>query len=297
MAADPPAAPRRAVAARKSARKSGGKSDGELAKRVVAGLAMASVALASDYWGGLMFAALVALVAVLIIHEWFGMTGLRHRWRASLWLGWAALLGVLGLAVVGLWPLVALVILVGGVACLALLVQARRSRQPAGDAVWFVGGVLYAALPSISLICLRGQADGFAVILWLMGSVWATDSFAYFCGRAIGGPKLAPRWSPNKTWAGLFGGMAGSAVLGLVLALALDWPVVQIALLSALIAVVSQIGDLGESALKRFCGVKDSGRIIPGHGGVMDRVDGLVTAAPVVALLWAPVFSASWGAA
>jgi phosphatidate cytidylyltransferase len=121
--------------------------------------------------------------------------------------------------------------------------------------------------------------------MWLMLVVWATDSFAYFAGRIIGGPKLAPRLSPKKTWAGLLGGMAGAAVIstGYALYYLPNW--VALALAAAALAVVAQLGDIFESALKRRYGVKDSGTLIPGHGGVLDRVDGLVTVGVVAAII------------
>jgi phosphatidate cytidylyltransferase len=115
--------------------------------------------------------------------------------------------------------------------------------------------------------------------MWLLAVVWAADICAYFAGRVIGGPKLAPRISPKKTWAGLWGAVAGGAVVGLVVGyLAGSAGFLRLVVLGGLLAIVEQLGDLFESALKRHYGVKDSGRLIPGHGGVLDRVDGLVAA-------------------
>src|SRR5690606_8072637 len=128
------------------------------------------------------------------------------------------------------------------------------------------------------MIWLRADPQlGLVAIFWLLGVVWATDSFAYFTGRAIGGPKLIPRLSPKKTWAGLLGGMAGAALAGAAVSLWLGMGSAPLlAALSAGLAVLSQAGDFAESALKRRAGVKDSGKLIPGHGGILDRVDGLV---------------------
>ncbi|HEX8526440.1 phosphatidate cytidylyltransferase, partial [Allosphingosinicella sp.] len=113
---------------------------------------------------------------------------------------------------------------------------------------------------------------------WLMLVTWATDIFAYFAGRSIGGPKLAPKISPNKTWAGLIGGMAGAAVVGAVFAylsgISADLP--DFLWLGAPMGLLAQIGDLYESSVKRRRGVKDSGTLLPGHGGVLDRLDGLL---------------------
>jgi phosphatidate cytidylyltransferase len=138
----------------------------------------------------------------------------------------------------------------------------------------------------VALIWLRGDAQGgLAAILWLMASVWATDTGAYFAGRLIGGPKLAPRLSPNKTWAGLTGAMVAAALVGWAAALLVPQgpPARVLAAAGAGLAIVAQAGDLLESWIKRHFGAKDSSRLIPGHGGLFDRVDGLLTAAVALA--------------
>jgi phosphatidate cytidylyltransferase len=150
---------------------------------------------------------------------------------------------------------------------------------------WGGNGVLYVILPLISLAWLRGLEDGAIYVFWTFLIVWATDIGGYFFGKAIGGPKLAPKISPNKTWAGLLGGMFLAAVASVVLSWALDWGHMQSMIeLSLLVAVIAQLGDLLESAVKRVFCVKDSGGIIPGHGGILDRIDGLVLAAPAMVL-------------
>ncbi len=136
-----------------------------------------------------------------------------------------------------------------------------------------------------SLFWLRDEPEwGRATMLWLMASVVAVDSGAYFAGRIIGGPKLVPLISPNKTWAGLGGGMVASAAVGPIAALILQANVFTLIVWGALVAPVAQFGDILESAVKRYFGVKDSGSIIPGHGGILDRIDGLMMAAIVLAL-------------
>ncbi|MBF0372671.1 MAG: phosphatidate cytidylyltransferase, partial [Alphaproteobacteria bacterium] len=155
---------------------------------------------------------------------------------------------------------------------------------------WLAWGVLYIGIPVTSLVWLRGLPEGGrAALIWLFLVIWATDIGAYAAGRSIGGPLLAPRVSPKKTWAGLIGGMISAAVVGAVAARLLGHPsMLSLAAFSGMMAVVAQIGDLGESWVKRRFGVKDSSNVIPGHGGVFDRVDGLIAAAPVVALAaWA----------
>ncbi|MCD6035478.1 MAG: hypothetical protein K0R63_1219 [Rickettsiales bacterium] len=155
---------------------------------------------------------------------------------------------------------------------------------------WETIGLLYITLPSVALLALREMEQGLLIMLWLVTVVWATDIAAYFTGRTVGGPKLAPAISPNKTWSGLAGGVVASAIGGGVISLFMTNPHPSAFMfLSAALAVVAQAGDLFESWVKRYFGVKDSGTLIPGHGGVLDRIDGMLTVAPVmflVALLW-----------
>jgi phosphatidate cytidylyltransferase len=151
---------------------------------------------------------------------------------------------------------------------------------------WPMIGFPYILLPCIAIVWLRSGGEwGMLTLYWLLAVVWATDIMAFVAGRTIGGPKLAPRFSPAKTWSGLLGGMAGAAVAGAATSLILDLDVaVLLALISGGIAVIAQIGDIAESALKRYAHVKDSSHLIPGHGGVLDRVDGLIFAAVAAAL-------------
>ena len=152
--------------------------------------------------------------------------------------------------------------------------------------LWLVFGVVYLAGSGFALVYLRMlPGTGMGLVWFLLAVVWATDIGAYVAGKRIGGPKLAPVISPNKTWAGLFGGMALAVAFGYGVAAALGARLPQIAALIALpLAVAAQAGDLLKSVLKRRAGVKDSGRLIPGHGGMLDRIDGLVCAAILFAL-------------
>jgi phosphatidate cytidylyltransferase len=152
-------------------------------------------------------------------------------------------------------------------------------------ALWFGLGVAYVAIPCLAIIALRADPElGLPQIFWIVALVIAVDTGAYMAGRSIGGPKLAPRISPNKTWAGLGGAVVSAAIVGAITAVALDrpsvWPLTAI---SAGLGIVAQIGDLAESAFKRHFGVKDASNIIPGHGGALDRVDGLIAVAAAVA--------------
>jgi phosphatidate cytidylyltransferase len=149
-------------------------------------------------------------------------------------------------------------------------------------------GALWVALPCILLLWLaQGETAGRRLtLLWIFAVVWATDIGAYVVGRRFGGPRLAPRWSPGKTWAGLIGGAGGAALAGWATAQAAGIsPALPLVLLSAGLAIIEQFGDLAESMAKRRFGVKDSSGLIPGHGGLLDRLDGLLAVVPAVAVL------------
>jgi phosphatidate cytidylyltransferase len=179
------------------------------------------------------------------------------------------------------WPIVGLLLLAVAAVPVSLFLAPMQDRAP----LWALVGPLYIGIPAIALIWLRQQEDGIAWVLWLMGVVIATDIGGYAAGRSLGGPKLAPRISPKKTWAGLIGGVIAASLVGLIAASSLGIGGFALLVLSAVLAVWEQVGDLFESGIKRHFGVKDSGTIIPGHGGVLDRVDGLLFVAPAVALI------------
>jgi phosphatidate cytidylyltransferase len=151
---------------------------------------------------------------------------------------------------------------------------------------WLGAGILYIAIPCLALIWLRERpGEGLATLLWLLALVWAVDTGAYFAGRTVGGPKLAPRISPSKTWSGLLGGVLAALAVGLVAARLTGGSALGIAAISAGLAFVEQAGDLMESAIKRRFHVKDAGNLIPGHGGLLDRVDGLMAVLAAVAAI------------
>ena len=151
---------------------------------------------------------------------------------------------------------------------------------------WKIIGIFYVALPCSSLIWIIDQHNGHVIVLWILLVVWATDTFAYFVGKTVGGKRLAPKISPNKTWSGLIGGVCGAALVGYFMKDYLfNKSHILFLILNISLAIYAQLGDLLESWVKRKFGIKDSGSFIPGHGGILDRVDGLTIVAPKIAIL------------
>jgi phosphatidate cytidylyltransferase len=246
-----------------------------LVVRILVALVLAPTAVAIAYAGGWLWSALVTLAAIGLYVEWLMIVGVARETRA-------VASGVVALALAGFcfalgrvdWAIAALVF---GFAFVALTSPVRRN--------WAVAGYSYAVAAEMASVVVRlDQAYGFVALLLILLVVWVTDIGGYFAGRGIGGPKLWPRVSPKKTWAGAIGGFAASlAVAGGFAALGLG-KTVPMLLVGAALSVVSQLGDLFESAVKRRFGVKDSSHLIPGHGGLMDRLDGLVAAIVAAAI-------------
>ncbi|MBZ9988592.1 phosphatidate cytidylyltransferase [Mesorhizobium sp. BH1-1-5] len=245
-----------------------------LQQRVISAIVMAALTLALTWLGGLPFRLFSAGIAALIFYEWTRMA--RPAGGAALGFLPEALILIFIAALIAGVPALWLLLLVAVVVAVAAIAARIRGATP-----WEASGVAYAALSGFSLAYLRdGNHSGLIAILFLFAVVWATDIAAYFVGRAVGGPKLAPSISPGKTQSGALGGAAGGVVAGLLLAVAAGaGNLVQLGFVALALAIVSQIGDLFESWVKRRHGAKDSSNLIPGHGGVMDRVDGLVAAA------------------
>ncbi len=226
-----------------------------------------------------MFAVLVALVGCIGLFEWCRLT---CRGDPFLMAGGViALAGAVGAAHGGYWSEV-IIFLIS--ACVALWLVGRYR---IGAGMWPGLGLIYLAIPVCSLIYVRDGYGG-APVIWLLCLVWASDIGAYFAGTIIGGAKLVPRLSPKKTWAGLVGGAASAGAVSLALGnyFGLGAPTI-LASLGVGLAVWSQAGDIFESGVKRRFHAKDSGQLIPGHGGVLDRIDSLLVTAPVVAALLA----------
>lgn len=150
---------------------------------------------------------------------------------------------------------------------------------------WRNGGILYISIFALSLLYLRNMSGGTGAIFLMLSIVWATDIAAYFTGRTFKGPKIYPKISPNKTWSGLAGGTLGAVGVGFFASAFFDISLVTLLLICGVFAPISQAGDFFESWVKRKFGVKDSGDIIPGHGGLLDRIDGITTVAPIFAVL------------
>jgi phosphatidate cytidylyltransferase len=246
-----------------------------LLMRVLAALVLAPLALAIAYAGGFLWALLVTLASVGLYLEWLMIVGLARDMRVTA--PGVAALTVAGVCLIAGRIDTALIVLAIGFATVALLSPERRN--------WTAAGFLYAAAAEIASVLVRlDTVSGFTALIFVLLVVWVTDIGGYFAGRGIGGPKLWPRVSPKKTWAGAAGGFALSLVTAAGFAafgLGKSGPLL---LLGAFLSIVSQLGDLFESAVKRRFSVKDSSQIIPGHGGLLDRLDGFVAAIVVAAI-------------
>jgi phosphatidate cytidylyltransferase len=220
-----------------------GAGPSNLMLRVASAAVLAPLALGTAYWGGWLFVLFWLLAALGIFWEWIGLVANQPA----------------------------------GPQKLSRMIAAIRDNR---RALWVAGGVLYAAVAFIGPIALRRDPElGFMALLFLFAVVWATDILAYFTGRTLGGPLLWPRLSPKKTWSGAIGGAVGAIAAGTAVAYAggiNNLP--AIAALGLLLSALSQAGDLLESAVKRRFAAKDAGGLIPGHGGVMDRLDGFMVA-------------------
>ena len=245
---------------------------GALGTRAATAAVMIPVVLLATWTGGVWFAALVTIIGIGASLEWVRIVFDDSRLQ----------LAVFVISVIVATLLLSRFSILSAMAVIAFLWSA--SLMVAGATgkrinLWTFFGLPYIALPMLAFVSLRASADyGLLAVLWIFAVVWLADTLAYFFGRSIGGPKMAPRISPNKTWAGLAGAVVGGALGSLCVAL---WGglgnLPMLLVLGAVFAVIGQLGDLYESAAKRRRGIKDSGSIIPGHGGVLDRIDALMT--------------------
>ncbi len=242
----------------------------DLALRSASAIVLMPIALYCVWAGGIWFQMFLGGLAVLIAYEWVTIVHRGNERSLALHV-LAGLTGVFVTESQGLDAASAAVLILWLISVLMWLVRAGEGT------IWSLLGVFYVGLPMIAFVLLREDgALGPWAIFWCFAIVWSADICAYFAGRAIGGPKLAPRLSPKKTWAGLVGAIFGSMAISAIFATSLGLNVTALIGLAALLTCVEQLGDIFESAMKRRYGVKDSGDFIPGHGGVLDRVDGLL---------------------
>jgi phosphatidate cytidylyltransferase len=246
-----------------------------LVMRIAVAAVLIPFAVAIAWAGGWLWSTLVTLAAIGMFVEWLAIVGLAGVTRVTA-------PGVAALVIAGVCLAMnrldaALVVLGVGLVAASTIAPERRN--------WAAAGFLYAAAAQIASVLLRlDPVKGFAALMFVLLIVWVTDSGGYFAGRGIGGPKLWPRVSPKKTWAGAIGGLAASLAVAAGFATFGLGRMGPLLLISGALSVVSQLGDLFESAVKRRFGVKDSSHIIPGHGGLMDRLDGFVAAVVVAAI-------------
>jgi phosphatidate cytidylyltransferase len=250
----------------------------ELALRVCSALVLVPLAIGTAYLGGLPFVVFWGAAAMGVLWEWTSLVAGSDR-RSALMIGGASLVLALALVVAD-HPLAAVIVL-------AISTLGAAALAPAERRTWVAGGIPYAGAIGVAPIMLRSDNEhGFWAVMLLFAVVWTTDIAAYFAGRAVGGPKLMPHVSPNKTWSGAVGGLAAAVVVAVAVAKVADLPgLLAIAMLAVVLSVLAQAGDLFESFLKRKFGAKESSHLIPGHGGLMDRLDGFVAASVAAALI------------
>lgn len=247
-----------------------------LIARILAALVLVPLAIAAAWHGGWIWFALASLVAIGLFLEWSFIIGLKGRPRAM-----AA--GIVTLYLAGVALLLGRSDLTFAAMGFGAIAVAWLSDDKRG---WAVLGLSYSAAALLgSIAVLRDAGQGFIALMLVFGVVWASDIGGYFAGRSIGGPKLWPRISPKKTWAGAVGGFGLSLAVAAGFAVVGKGTILPVLLVGATLSVASQLGDLFESAVKRRFGVKDSSHIIPGHGGLLDRLDGFVAAIVLAALL------------
>ncbi|WP_336294402.1 phosphatidate cytidylyltransferase [Bartonella sp. CB169] len=257
-----------------------------LVYRIITALVFGIMTLSLAWVGGTLFFLFVWGIGGFILYEWISIT--QEKWCFSQKVLSAIFYVVFGSLLVSNLP--AFLIFCVLIVLAALLVVGTVKKSG-----WVFFGFLYASFPVVALSFLRGhEALGFRVVIFLLTIVWGTDIAGYFIGRLLGGPKLAPQFSPNKTWSGAIGGTFVGVSGGILIAFQffdINSPSFFLPFLTLLLSIVSQMSDLGQSGLKRKFSVKDSGSLLPGHGGFMDRMDGLVGAAFLLYLIGSLMFS------
>jgi phosphatidate cytidylyltransferase len=260
----------------------GAVSGASLKSRIISAIILAPLVVWAVYFGSPVYDLIILGAVVIMAWEWRRICTEQQFDKAGV---------VLAVVVAGATVLASfqqagpavILVCIGALVLWPIIVGSEK-----GSSIWTIAGVLAIGFAGISLILIRGIGDNWLIAIWFLIAVWTTDIAAFFVGRAVGGPKLAPKISPGKTWSGLIGGIAGAVGWSAIWAL---WTGAEqagsLAFLGAVIAIFAQIGDLGVSRVKRRYGVKDTGTLIPGHGGLLDRVDGIIGAAPVALLCMA----------
>ena len=250
----------------------------ELALRVCSALVLVPLAIATAYLGGWPFDLFWGAAAIGVLWEWSSLVA-RNEQLSVLLAGGASLALAVVLVATGHVLPALIVVAMGALGAASLTLAERRT--------WVAGALPYAGALAMGPIILRSDGEqGFLAVLFLFAIVWTTDIGAYFAGRGLGGPKLMPGVSPNKTWAGAIGGLLASVLAALVVAkMAALTSLFALAMLAVVLSVSAQAGDLFESFLKRRFNAKDSSHLIPGHGGLMDRLDGFVTASVAAVMI------------
>lgn len=257
---------------------------GGVASRIAAAAVMMPLAIGFTWAGSAYFSVLATICAALIAREWVRLCGARPDSLA----GFALALGSVAILAAAYYSFR---FDLAAAACIFHYFLLRRlpgSGLPETNRVWLASGALVITAAGLSLIWLRAvPGDGGMLVLWVFAVVWTTDIAAFAVGRTVGGPRLAPAISPKKTWAGLIGGLAGAAGMGSAFSYVHSGEAALMGAITGLMAgLACSAGDLFESYFKRRFHVKDSGRLIPGHGGVLDRLDSLLAAGPAAVLLY-----------
>jgi phosphatidate cytidylyltransferase len=256
------------------------------ALRIVSAAVLAPVVLLCAYFGGWVFFALSAAAAAGVLWEWTRLVVASADPRVLL-PGLAALFAALLLTGFDQPSAAIATVVIGAVFAGGLVSLWPRSFPARNPALWVAGGVIYSGILFLAPALIRRDPDfGLTAVLFIAATVWATDIFAYLAGRSIGGPLLWPSVSPNKTWAGAIGGLIGGVAAATMVAYASGiTKLAAVGLVALVLSVLTQAGDLLESAVKRRFGAKDTSRLIPGHGGLMDRLDGFLVAALAAVLI------------
>ncbi|MBW4330895.1 phosphatidate cytidylyltransferase [Stakelama sp. CBK3Z-3] len=248
------------------------KPKSDLGPRAIVGAILIALAAVALWSGGFLFWLVLVIAALLMLSEWSDLAKMPAKDKRLAQFTLSVPLAIMCPLASGA-SFFALGLLAGS--AFFVVIVTRKPRLAAG--------LIYVGLPVLALLAIRAQDRGLLLAFWTMALVWACDIGAYAAGRSFGGPKLAPAISPNKTWSGLIGGMAAATLFA---ALLTHWGLSPyMVAITPLLAIAAQIGDLYESWLKRRAGVKDSGTMLPGHGGFLDRLDGLVPVAPLAALV------------